>query len=362
MLRKISNIYAVAVLRKRASKIQYCGVLTTIFTTVKSEQKQFVALTALWAFVESGLGGVLHAFHLPFTGIVLGGFSVLIISLLANRSQVIVRDVLLALLTVAAIKAIANPLTSPFAYIALTFQALWGALIYSICRQCTWAHLLFAIGAMLESAAQQLLTATLLAGKAFWVAMQGLSEIVCKIFHIQSSSHPNFTLVYIYLGIFCAWGLLLGLWLRKLPAQLHARLELYKGLLTESRQQVLVPKSRRRYPWIVLGAALFLITSFAMPIAAFKASVITFTIRAVCAILIWRYFIIPLWSPLMAKWSAQYFKKNHHASEVKAYMPWFTASVPLLIRHLKEQYTGIKFIKELALGLIVLCFHIQDEA
>ena len=37
-----------------------------------NNQKTFIALTALWAFVEAGLGGFLHALHLPFTGIVLG--------------------------------------------------------------------------------------------------------------------------------------------------------------------------------------------------------------------------------------------------------------------------------------------------
>ncbi|MFZ9754542.1 MAG: hypothetical protein ACO3DK_00750 [Bacteroidia bacterium] len=31
---------------------------------------------AFWAFVESGLGGMMHAFHLPFTGIFIGGAAV----------------------------------------------------------------------------------------------------------------------------------------------------------------------------------------------------------------------------------------------------------------------------------------------
>ena len=47
----------------------------------------FIRLTALWALIEAGLGGLLHAFHLPFTGIILGGFAVLIISLLAQHFE-----------------------------------------------------------------------------------------------------------------------------------------------------------------------------------------------------------------------------------------------------------------------------------
>ena len=40
-------------------------------------------LTALWALNECGLGGVMHAFKLPFTGILVGGVSVLLITLIA---------------------------------------------------------------------------------------------------------------------------------------------------------------------------------------------------------------------------------------------------------------------------------------
>ena len=41
-------------------------------------------LTALWAFAESGLGGMLHALQLPFTGLIVGGLSVIIITLIAK--------------------------------------------------------------------------------------------------------------------------------------------------------------------------------------------------------------------------------------------------------------------------------------
>ncbi len=40
-------------------------------------------LTALWALNESGLGGFLHVFNTPFTGLIVGGISILLISLIA---------------------------------------------------------------------------------------------------------------------------------------------------------------------------------------------------------------------------------------------------------------------------------------
>ena len=41
-------------------------------------------LTALWAFTESGLGGIMHALQIPFTGLLVGGMAVIMISLIAD--------------------------------------------------------------------------------------------------------------------------------------------------------------------------------------------------------------------------------------------------------------------------------------
>ena len=40
-------------------------------------------LTALWALSEAGLGGILHALQSPFTGLFVGGFAIILISLIA---------------------------------------------------------------------------------------------------------------------------------------------------------------------------------------------------------------------------------------------------------------------------------------
>ncbi|MFN9519473.1 MAG: hypothetical protein ACK574_07030, partial [Bacteroidota bacterium] len=44
-------------------------------------------LTALWAFSESGLGGMMHALKIPFTGFFLGGFAIVILTLIAHHSR-----------------------------------------------------------------------------------------------------------------------------------------------------------------------------------------------------------------------------------------------------------------------------------
>jgi hypothetical protein len=51
----------------------------------KQHTKEQINLIALWAFCESGLGGILHAIKLPFTGFFVGGFACIILMLLAEQ-------------------------------------------------------------------------------------------------------------------------------------------------------------------------------------------------------------------------------------------------------------------------------------
>jgi len=69
-------------------------------------------LIALWALVESGLGGYMHALKIPFTGIVLGGSAVVILSLIAWFSEKPFRTLLRATLLVILVKFTVSPHTS----------------------------------------------------------------------------------------------------------------------------------------------------------------------------------------------------------------------------------------------------------
>ena len=57
-------------------------------------------LTALWALNESGLGGFLHVFNAPLTGLIVGGIAILLISLIAYYAENKWQAVLKALIIV----------------------------------------------------------------------------------------------------------------------------------------------------------------------------------------------------------------------------------------------------------------------
>src|SRR4051812_17198512 len=83
-------------------------------------------LTALWAFTESGLGGIMHALRIPFTGLIVGGMSVIMISFIAQLCEHRYREILKSALIVLIIKAMVSPYTPFPAYVAVSFQALSG--------------------------------------------------------------------------------------------------------------------------------------------------------------------------------------------------------------------------------------------
>lgn len=166
-------------------------------------------LTALWAFSESGLGGIMHALQIPFTGLLVGGMAVIIISLIAEISSQNLKQVLKAAVIVLIIKAMVSPYTPPPAYIAVAFQALLGYAIFSLLPINFFSIALLSSIAMLESAIQKLLILTLFFGKSFWKAMDEMVAFITKQFG-SSASNGSQWLVTVYLGIYLVGGIIIA--------------------------------------------------------------------------------------------------------------------------------------------------------
>lgn len=165
-------------------------------------------LTALWAFSESGLGGVLHALQVPFTGLIVGGMAILLITLIAWFSQPNYRQVLQSTLIVLIVKAMVSPHTPPTAYLAVSFQGLLGFGLFSLLRINLVSILFLAVISMLESALQKLLVLALFAGKSFLNAAQSFTDTITRQFGVASINGVNWT-IGIYLSIYVAGGLLM---------------------------------------------------------------------------------------------------------------------------------------------------------
>ena len=86
-------------------------LIMVLKTTIDKAKNKIVVerLTALWALNECGLGGFMHAFGSPFTGIIVGGFSVLLITLIAKHTDHIWSTLVKAISIVLLIKLSVSP-------------------------------------------------------------------------------------------------------------------------------------------------------------------------------------------------------------------------------------------------------------
>ena len=168
-------------------------------------------LTALWAFTESGLGGIMHALQIPFTGLLVGGMAVIMISLIADISGNNYKQVLKSALIVLIVKAMVSPYTPFPAYIAVAFQAALGYGLFSLLKVNFLSIVLLSTIAMLESAIQKSLILTLFFGESLWKAMDSMMAFLANQFG-SNMSHGSYWIVGIYLLIYLAGGFFIA-WL-----------------------------------------------------------------------------------------------------------------------------------------------------
>ena len=170
-------------------------------STIEKNSLAIQRLTALWALSESGLGGLCHAFKIPFAGLLLSGISVIIISLLCHYAESKWKTVTSSLVLVLIVKGMVAPHTQITGYIAVTFQAMSGIFFYKLFPY-RLAVFLFCIVAVLESAFQRLFTLTVLYGSTFWEAVNDTGTWIVKQMGFVSSISSTTFLISIYTGVY----------------------------------------------------------------------------------------------------------------------------------------------------------------
>jgi len=319
-------------------------------------------LTALWALNESGLGGVMHALQIPFTGFFVGGIAVILIGLIAHFSNYSFRQIIQATISVIIVKAIVSPQSPVAAYVAVAFQGFMGALIYTLIYNFTFASLLLGFVAMLESAIQKFLITTLLFGKSIWEALDIFFKSVIKDFSLSENFSFSFWLILIYCSVYAIWGLLIGWWISKLPNQIDVRAKEIKiqfdklSTNTEVRENII---AKRKTNWLyILCVLLFIVVVFSMNTMNGNQKGLFAVLRTMAVLLGWFIFIQPLLKYLIKRYAS---KKQ---GEGKFKVEQLIASLPQLKSFAQQSYQlsslthkGFARYKEFVFILIVISLH-----
>ncbi len=318
-------------------------------------------LTTLWAFSECALGGIMHAFKIPLTGIFLGGFAVLCIGLLAHLSErnmtVILRSTLLVIL----VKAIVSPHSPPQAYLAVGFQGVAGALILCNLRPAMFAACLFGFVSLVESALQKILVLLLFFGKSLFEAFDLFMIDVLEIFGVQSQVSWSKIAVGCYLGLYAVVGLALGFWITKLPGQLEKKAAEYTGiaLSTESATASVSKNSTRKWLFPLAVLAFIVLTFLLASGKTFGGQRALYAVaRTAAALLAWFLFVQPLVTYFFKKWT----KRKSEAEkgvllQIMEFFPELRSKARGLYRHISGKHKGWRRLTEFVVALFVVAIY-----
>jgi hypothetical protein len=165
---------------------------------------QYSSIVLLWAFTESGLGGILHAFSIPFSGVLLGGMSAFCLFLLADGHAKPVKQIGRAWIVVMAVKYTVSPHSPLGAYLAMSIQT---AMAMGILGFLSFTHWRFRLGVMtflniMLSAVQKIFVLTLIFGMSLWDGIDKFLNGVLKTFGVTNEYPYASWLVGLYFAIY----------------------------------------------------------------------------------------------------------------------------------------------------------------
>lgn len=275
-------------------------------------------ITALWAFSEAFMGGILHGFKIPFAGLALSLVAAICMSLLAvhdNKRGVIFK----ATLVVIAVKFILSPHTPPMAYVAVMMEGLAGELFFMQRRFIRTSSFFLTLFCLMYSAFQHLLVLTIVFGKEFWTALDTFLNKITNTF-IKQPQQYSLYLVLFYLACYLIAGIFGGILNSKIvarvqsgnkPVFLDAINEKYPDGIKTINEEPLSAKKRKKIKWqfIIAGILLlFLILSYT-PLfdkTILRTKVLEIVIRGSVIIIVWTFLLSPLLIRRVGKWVEKY--------------------------------------------------------
>ncbi len=279
-------------------------------------------ITALWAFSESLLGGILHGIKLPFAGLVLAFIASVCITLIAigNSRK---GEILKATLLVIAIKFILSPHTPLMAYLAVLVQGMAGELLFLNKRFMKPAAFMLTLFSLIYSALQKLITLTIIFGKEFWEAIDIFFNKIAESF-TQNSFYYSWYMVVFYLGCYLIAGIVGGIFnisiinkiqvgnqtdalLKEINALPNPVIDIFNKERNSKKEWFTVPFGLLMVVLLVLSYFPFISNVFVKNIFA------EIFLRGLVIILVWMYLITPILRYQIEKWLHNYKDRNNPA-------------------------------------------------
>ncbi|WP_033960038.1 hypothetical protein [Psychroserpens jangbogonensis] len=331
---------------------------------MKNNKSVIDKLTALWALNESGLGGFLHVFKTPFTGLIVGGIAILLISLIAYYAENKWKAIFKALLIVLIIKMAVSPY-SPFgAYIAVSFQALFGALLFTKFSWKGATLMVLGMVTFLESALQKILILTIIYGTELWDAIDIYGAYVQRKMDFVSETSAASVLVTTYLLVYGICGILAGLFIRSMIKIISSKKEVDFYLEPDSinpEKRTSKASFKFKVIWIWLITVAIIVSAFAFfggDLFGWQKGVYIM-LRSLLILLLWYLVIGPFLLKVVQKYLSK--KKSQYQEDISNAMDLFPYFRQIILYTWKEtkHLKGYARFKHFIANSISNCIHFK---
>ena len=177
----------------------------------------YYRLIALWVLCEAMLGGIIHGFKIPVSGLVVGSCAIVCICLIAwyvpTKGAIIKATII-----VAVFKMMLSPQAPPPAYIAVFFQGLLGELLFWNKRYFKLSCILLAVLGLLESGLQRILVLTIVYGNDLWKVINNFINGLTKQ---KVTTNYSLWIGVAYVALHFITGIVVGWWASLLPRQIE---------------------------------------------------------------------------------------------------------------------------------------------
>jgi hypothetical protein len=297
-------------------------------------------ITAIWAFSEAALGGVLHAFKFPFNGLVLSSAAVVFISLIAYFSETrgaIIKSTLLVII----IKASVSPHTPVNAHMAVLLQGLLGELFFFTRKGFKISAFVFAVTVLLLSSFQKVLTVTIVFGMQFWEAIDVFFNSISKNYFgfVNDELSISFILIGVYFFFHLFAGVLAGFIAGTLPKKLIEKSGIVQSYVAEDFSTHLNNKKAKKKKWYKKPVNLFVVLLFVSMVAysyfspneftGLESMVFMIVLRSLIVLVAWLFIISPLVTNLLGKLLKK--KESKYAKEIAVILDLFPAFKNIVI-------------------------------
>ena len=296
-------------------------------------------LTALWALNESGLGGFLHVFNSPFTGLIVGGIAILLISLIAYYAENKWQAILKALIIVLIIKMAVSPYSPFAAYIAVAFQAVVGAFLFTNFSWKGFMLVFYGLITFLQSAVQKLIVLTIVYGTEIWEAINIYGTWVKSKFNFITEASSTSILVTFYLLVYGIGGILAGFFIKSMlkiiSEKKHEEL-IIKSSDLEMGNKTKKAKFRYKIVWVWLATVLVIVLAFYFfggPMFGFKKG-IYIILRSFLVLMIWYLILGPFLLKLIKRYLNK--KESKYKEDINNAMDLFPYLKHIILRSWSE--------------------------